>query len=120
MPTRSELKKLALLRLKEAECLYQSGFYSGAEYLCGYVIELALKARICRVLNLNEYPADELKVSKTHDFDLLKLLAGLKRDVDPVRNKELWENWSAATKWRPELRYRLPAKAIAGKPLGQS
>ncbi len=111
MPTRTELKKLARLRLREAECLYRSGFYSGSEYLCGYVVELALKARICKVLNLEEYPADDLKIAKTHDFDVLKLLAGLKQELGPGGNKELWENWTASTKWRPELRYQLPAKA---------
>jgi len=110
LPTRNELKTLARLRLKEAECLYRSRFYSGSEYLCGYVVEFALKARICKVLNLEEYPAEELRVSKTHDFDVLKLLAGLKKDLEPGRNKELWENWSVATKWKPELRYQLPVK----------
>ncbi len=116
MPTRNELKKLARLRLKEAECLYRSGFYSGSEYLCGYVVELALKARICKVLSADQYPADELRIAKTHDFDVLKLLAGLTKDLGPGGNKELCENWAAATKWRPELRYQLPAK-VAGKRL---
>ncbi len=110
LPTRNELKTLARLRLKEAESLYRSGFYGGSEYLCGYVVEFALKARICKVLNLQAYPADELKIAKTHDFDVLKLLAGLKKDLGPGGNKELWENWTAATKWRPELRYQMPAK----------
>lgn len=110
MPTRNELKTLARLRLKEAECLHQSGFYSGSEYLCGYVVEFALKARICKILNLEEYPADELKISKTRHFDVLKILAGLKKDLNPGTNKELWDNWSVATKWKPELRYQPPAK----------
>lgn len=110
MPTRSELKTLARLRLKEAECLYRSGFYNGCVYLCGYVVECALKARICKVLNLDEYPADELKFSKTHDFDVLKLLAGLKKDLAPGSNQELWENWSVATRWKPELRYQPPGQ----------
>jgi HEPN domain-containing protein len=104
---------LARLRLKEAECLYRSGFHNGCVYLCGYVVEFALKARICEVLNLEEYPAEELKVSKTHDFDVLKLLAGLKKDLRPGSNEDLWENWSVATRWKPELRYQPPGKNSA-------
>jgi HEPN domain-containing protein len=109
LPTRNELRILARLRLREAECLYKSGFYDGCVYLCGYVVEFALKSRICKVLKLKEYPANELKLSKTHDFDVLKLLAGLKEDLRQGRNRELWENWSIATKWKPELRYQLPS-----------
>jgi HEPN domain-containing protein len=56
MPTRNELKELAQLRLKEAETLFQAGLYDGAAYLCGYVIEFALKAKICKLLGVNEYP----------------------------------------------------------------
>ena len=45
MATRKELKELALLRLSEAETLFAAGLYDGAGYICGYVLELALKAR---------------------------------------------------------------------------
>ena len=57
MPTRNELKELAKLRLKEAETLFDAGLYDGAVYVCGYVIELALKARICKLLDISEYPS---------------------------------------------------------------
>jgi HEPN domain-containing protein len=56
VPTRSELKALAELRLEEAEALFEAGCYNGAVYLAGYVVELALKARICRLLDSQEYP----------------------------------------------------------------
>ncbi len=49
MPTRNELKELAKLRLAEAEKLCDAGYYDGAAYLCGYAVEFALKARICRL-----------------------------------------------------------------------
>jgi len=47
---------LAALRLCEAEALFAAGLYDGSAYLCGYVVELALKARICRLLDVNKYP----------------------------------------------------------------
>ena len=50
MPTRQELKKLAKIRLLEAKALFDKGLYDGACYLAGYVVALALKARICKVL----------------------------------------------------------------------
>lgn len=46
MATREELQQLARLRLREAEALFAAGLYDGCVYLCGYVVELALKARM--------------------------------------------------------------------------
>lgn len=104
MATGDELKELAGLRLREAETLFSAGLYDGCVYLCGYVVELGLKARICAVLGITEYP-DKRTHFKTHDFDELKLLAGLEREIS-VANPLLLENWSVATEWRPEWRYQ--------------
>ena len=104
---RDDLKKLARLRLKEAEQLYKKGLYDGCVYLCGYVVECALKARICRFLHLDTYPSEGEygRIFRTHDFELLKLLAGLQGEISITSNKRLFENWSTATKWEPEQRY---------------
>lgn len=107
MPTRKELQELAKLRLKEAEHLYKQGLYDGCVYLCGYVVEFALKARICRVLKLDKYP-DEGRFSelfKKHDFELLRRLAGLEQSKDLSKGTALGTNWSIATEWSPERRY---------------
>jgi hypothetical protein len=58
--TRDQLKALALLRLEEAETLFKAELYDGAVYLCGYVVELGLKARICALLGVLEYPEKEV------------------------------------------------------------
>src|SRR5260370_194055 len=50
MATGQHLRELALLRLQEAAALFHTGLYNGCWYLCGYVIELAWKARICRAV----------------------------------------------------------------------
>src|SRR5258708_23742141 len=80
MATRRQLQELALLRLQEAETLYTSGLYDGCAYLCGYVVELALKARICATLGVVEYPEKGSRLRdamKSHALDDLGLLAGM-------------------------------------------
>jgi len=107
--THQELRDLAMLRLKEAECLFQNDFYDGCFYLCGYVLELALKARICKVLALDEYPPSPRKplgsLFMIHEFDSLKVLARIGEDL--ARNPALFANWSEATRWTPQIRYEL-------------
>lgn len=107
MPSRSELKQLARIKLREAEHLYNGGHYDGCAYLCGYIVELALKARICRVLGVTEYP--EHAFFKTHNLDTLKLLAGLKERFEGGKvSPQLLQNWSIVSQWSPDLRYSPP------------
>jgi len=110
MPTRSELKKLAETRLKETEALYGKGLYDGAHYLAGYVIELALKSRICKILDMTKYPdSGEISKSfKTHKYDDLIKLAGLERKFEAAKksNTALFTNWSLVTEWSEEFRYQ--------------
>jgi hypothetical protein len=42
-----ELLKISQARLRDSDALLGAHRYDGAIYLCGYAIELALKARIC-------------------------------------------------------------------------
>jgi HEPN domain len=109
MPTRAELKELARTRLKEAKTLYDSGLYDGASYLAGYVVELALKARICKILDLNMYPetGEIARSFKTHKLDDLIRLAGLQRKFDRAKasNPSLLTNWSLVTTWSEQFRY---------------
>ncbi len=106
-PDRRYLQALAQLRLQEAEALFPVGFFDGCAYLCGYVVELALKARICATLGLNEYPEKGSRLKdafRTHDFDDLKLLAGMEHEFSASR-PVLLSNWSIASKWKLEQRY---------------
>jgi HEPN domain-containing protein len=105
MATRDQLKALAKTRLKEAEALFAAGLYDGAAYLSGYVVELALKARICRILAIRDYPdtGKYKQVYATHDFDQLLFLAGLRSKMQP--NSSLFLKWSIASTWTPERRY---------------
>jgi HEPN domain-containing protein len=107
---RKQLQQLARLRLREAEALYQAGLYDGCAYLAGYAVELALKARICRLLGLKDYPLDPPQAFKSHNLEQLKVLAGLTTQIDGRKNKDLFDNWSKAVKWNPEQRYEAPGK----------
>ncbi|MHB8501126.1 MAG: HEPN domain-containing protein [Candidatus Acidiferrales bacterium] len=106
MSTRNELQALARLRLQEAETLFAAGFYDGCACLCGYVVELALKARICAALGIYEY-AEKGRLGetfKTHGFEELRVLAGMEKEL-AAANKPLGDNWSLATSWKPGSRY---------------
>jgi hypothetical protein len=108
MLTRKQLKDIAAARLKDAEVLFKGKRYDGAVYLCGYVIEITLKARVCRTLKWTGFPAtskefDGLASFKTHDFDVLLLLCGR----ESVKTTHL-ADWSVVKTWKPESRYQPP------------
>ena len=112
MATRVQLRELALLRLQEAEALFAANFFDGSAYLCGYVVELALKARICALIGVDDYPdnfGDRLKRAfRTHDLNELKLLAGMNEEITPRNrpiNQALYSNWSVASRWTTARRY---------------
>lgn len=108
MPTRNELKKLARVRLREAKALLDHRLYDGACYLSGYVVELALKARICKILDLDEYPdtGEISKSFKTHRLDELLKLAGLQKKFNMAKvSVPFWRNWSLVTEWSEQFRY---------------
>jgi len=116
MPTRVELRDISRLRLQEAEALYAAGLFDGCVYLCGYVVESALKACVCRTLDISEYLDAHRTLGrtfKTHDFDDLSTLAGIKTQLQANRNGALWLNWNIATAWKPERRYEPPGRYLA-------
>ena len=115
MATKEELKELAKLRLKEAETLFDAELYDGAVYLCGYAVEFALKAKICKLLDVDEYPSSgKLKTAyAVHDLSQLLLLSGLKNKMN-TGDIKLRTNWFLITPdtsspnqkmiWTPEIR----------------
>ena len=104
MATRNDLKKIALTRLKEAKLLHANGHYDGAAYLCGYVLETALKARICKNLHVTEYP-EKTTGFKVHDFSSLLILSGLSDKINATY-QPLFTNWNLLTAWEPDQRYQ--------------
>ena len=105
---RNELLKLAQARIQDATALANAKRYDGAVYLCGYAVELALKAKICFTLNWAEgFPAtnrefEKYKSFRTHDLDVLLRLTGVELKI----KTEYWLEWATVTFWDPESRYK--------------
>jgi HEPN domain-containing protein len=82
MLDRKDIKNLAKARHEDARVLLLGKRYESAMYLCGYAIELSLKARICRTLKWVGYPATarefgDYKSFKTHNLNVLLRLSGI-------------------------------------------
>jgi HEPN domain len=106
IPTR-DLRAIGRARLRDAQVLLGAKRYDGAAYLCGYAVELTLKARMCRTLKWSGFPATAnefkgLQSMKTHDLNLLLRLSGIESRVEAMHLTE----WSAVMDWSPEWRYR--------------
>jgi hypothetical protein len=97
--SRAQLKALSRLRRKEAQLLFEAKLFDGAAYLVASVLESALKARICRVLDLDVYPdSGELRrVFGTHDLKQLLKLAGLERKLTATGGSVV-ASWTAILK----------------------
>ena len=107
MITRSDLTEIARARLKDAEVLLHSRRYDGAIYLCGYAVEIALKAKICLTLSWPGYPStrgefQNYQTFRTHDLDVLLHLSGVEERVKTT----LLAAWSDVAAWDPEVRYK--------------
>lgn len=111
----SDLRKIARARLEDAAVLRKAKRYDGAVYLCGYAVEIALKARICRTSKWNAYPSTASEFQKyqsfrTHDLNVLLHLSGWEAKI---KSKYLVQ-WSAVSKWDPNRRYRVIGSTSAG------
>ena len=102
----AELDRIAQARLEDATALLQAGRYDGATYLCGYAVEVALKARICRTLNWLDFPSTSAEFQayrsfQTHDLNVLLRLSGQEARI----RQQHFALWSPVAVWNPELRY---------------
>jgi len=102
MATYSDFKDLAAQHLKTAKCLIKAQDWPGAAYMLGYVLEFALKAAICKTLNLVSYPestAQEKVYSffKAHNFDQLIMISGAIDLFDTRGSANAQQNWSDFT-----------------------
>ncbi|WP_312461173.1 HEPN domain-containing protein [Proteiniclasticum sp.] len=106
MPTNNELKYLSERRLSAVQVLTDNSLHDIAYHDSGYIIEFGLKAIICKKSGSEEYPSS--KEYYTHHFDSLVRLAGLEEElaIKKATDREFMKNWSVATKWSVQLRYR--------------
>ncbi len=103
----NDLHKTAREYLRAAKLLRTRQSHDVAVYLCGYAVEIALKARICRTLHwTNGFPETrkdfEGKSSlKTHDLEILLDFTGIQNKVKLIH----FADWAIVNKWNPEQRY---------------
>lgn len=108
----AELDNIARARIEDAKALLTAGRFDGATYLCGYAVEVALKARICRTLNWAEFPStggefQAYRSFQVHELDVLLRLSG-----QEVRIKQnYFPLWNAVAVWRVESRYNVVGTA---------
>lgn len=101
-----ELRKRAKAKLKDAEVLFKNKRYDGSLYLCGYVLELALKSRTCRTLKWTDFPETnsdfrDFHSFKTHRLPVLLTLSGIEQKVKVTH----FVDWNVVELWDPEMRY---------------
>ncbi|TAE23818.1 MAG: HEPN domain-containing protein [Candidatus Kapaibacterium sp.] len=112
MNNRSEIQKLALLRLREAKVLFDNKLYDGTVYMAGYSIELAFKAAICKNLSIDDFfcpnKYTQAKIFKTHNLSDLLIFSGLftEFESEKIQNQSFFHQWSyLQSKWSEQLRY---------------
>jgi hypothetical protein len=103
----AQVKALAQARLADATALLRAGRFDGSAYLCGYAVELALKARACKTLKWAHFPEKDgefkgLGTFKTHDLDILLRLSGREQYI----KVNFFAEWTVVSQWNPESRYQ--------------
>ena len=104
----TDLDRIARARLADARTFLAGGRLDSAVYLCGYAIEAALKARICRTLNWPEFPSTsgefrDYRSFQTHDLHVLLHLSGQEAKI----KETYFAFWSIVAAWKVDLRYKL-------------
>jgi hypothetical protein len=107
-----ELDSIARARIEDAKALLAAGRFDGATYLCGYAVEVALKARICRALSWAEFPStggefQAYRSFQTHDLDVLLRLSGQEERI----RLNHFTLWNAVAVWKAESRYNVVGSA---------
>jgi HEPN domain-containing protein len=113
---RDDLREFVTIRLKEARVLLRTKNYSGAYYLCGYIVECGLKACIAKKTRRYDFPDFEtVKQSYTHDLTRLVKTAGLEPDLDrKIKNSSSFAvNWTIVKDWTEASRYEKHTKKEA-------
>lgn len=105
---RKDLQEITKTRATDAKTLMENNNFSGAYYLCGYIIECALKACIAKQVKQYDFPYKKTVVdSYTHDLDKLLKVAGLDTQLqnDSEENEEFGLNWNVVKDWSENSRY---------------
>jgi hypothetical protein len=107
-----DLRSIARARLRDAEVLSRPRCFDGSVYVCGYAIEIGLKARICRTLNWSDFPStggefQAYRTFQTHELDVLLRLSGQEARI----RQNHFASWNGVAIWRVESRYNVVGTA---------
>lgn len=105
--TRKDFQRIAKVRLIDAKNLLRTRRYSAAYYICGYVVECALKACIAKKTRRYDFPPNWSTVREeyyTHDLAKLLKAAGLEGLMTNA-STGLQQNWIVAKDWSESSRY---------------
>lgn len=109
MTPANELDRTATARLDDARTLLAGRRYDGAVYVCGYAVEVALKARICRTLGWSDFPSTRSEFQnyqsfRTHELEVLLHLSGHEERI----KEHYFSFWNIVAVWKVESRYSSP------------
>ena len=110
MITKTDLQSLSEARLIDAQELFKADRFSAAYYLCGYAIELGIKACIAKLFQADAIPDRALvDAVYSHKLDELLGLAGMKERLkeDMENDPALSAAWGVASKWTEASRYEM-------------
>ena len=108
-PGKFSLVHLATIgTLEDGKSLLNAGRFDGANYVCGYAVEIGLKARICRTLKWAGFPNNPKEFSdyrsfQTHKLDILLHLSGKEDQI----KENYFPDWNVVAAWETESRYAL-------------
>lgn len=106
MTPANELDRTAVARLDDAKTLLAGRRYDGAVYVCGYAVEVALKARICRTLSWSDFPStrsefQNYQTFRTHELEVLLHLSGQEARI----KQQYFSFWNIVALWKVDSRY---------------
>ena len=123
MNTAEDIKNLADLRLEEAQILLNNEKTNGAFYLLGYTIELYLKYKICKLLNIDDLFDSKCSLKKyfegrnpffSHDLNTLLVYSGLKMKFDVAKSENMVLSKTTSLllhAWSEKSRYEVHPKS---------
>jgi len=112
---RTDLQKLARVRLREARKLLWEREYSGSYHFSGLAVECGLKACIAKTVRRYEFPDKKRAAdSWSHKLEALVSLAGLTAALNAARQNPAFDiNWTTVVDWTVESRYEITSRTKA-------
>ncbi|MGE3267766.1 MAG: HEPN domain-containing protein [Chloroflexota bacterium] len=106
---RRDFRRLAEMRLADAQVLLANRRYAAAYYLAGYAVECGLKACIARQYGRYEFPPKNVPGTLyIHDLGKLATNEKLAGALDTQKRSvpRFASNWVIVTTWNEDSRYR--------------